>query len=120
MAASAAIFVGFGTPIPGREAKANQVFSEAVQEYTRLQQQGEIESFEAALLEPHGGDLGGFILIRGEREKLDRIRASAEFIRLNTRGQTVVHNLGVVNAFIGEQLNRQFASYESDIADLVS
>jgi len=32
----------------------------------------------------------------------------------------VVHNLGVVNAFIGEQLNRQFASYESDIADLVS
>jgi hypothetical protein len=119
MAASAAIFIGFGVPFPGRERQSVQVFGEVMQFYTRLQQQGEIESFEPALLEPHGGDLGGFILIRGERDKLDRLRASQEFQRLNTRGGAVVSNLGVVNAVIGEELNRQFGSYESDIADLV-
>jgi hypothetical protein len=119
MPASAALFLGFGHPVRGREHQASQVFNEAVQYYARLQQQGDIESFEAVLLEPHGGDLGGFILIRGDREKLDRFRATQEFTRLNTRGSTVVENLGVVNAAIGEELNRQFSTYESDIADLV-
>jgi hypothetical protein len=119
MAASAAVFIGFGQPVRGRERQAVQVFDEAVQYYTRLQQQGDIESFEAALLEPHGGDLGGFVLIRGDRDKLDKFRASQEFARLNTRAATVVQNLGVVNAAIGDELNRQFASYESDIADLI-
>ena len=42
--------------------------------YTKLQERGEIESFEAVLLEPHGGELGGFLLLRGEAEKLDRVR----------------------------------------------
>jgi len=36
--------------------------------------EGEIESFEMVLLEPHGGELGGFILLRGDQDKLARIR----------------------------------------------
>jgi hypothetical protein len=119
MAASAAIFIGFGQPVRGREQQALRLFDEAVQYYTRLQEQREIDSFEAALLEPHGGDLGGFVLVRGERSRLDEVRASAAFIRLTTRASTVVEHFGVVSAFIGDELNRQFASYSSDIADLV-
>ena len=119
MAANAAIFIGFGAPARGRERQAVQVFNEALQHYTQAQQQGQIESFEAALLEPHGGDLGGFILIRGEREKLDRFRSTPEFTRLTTRASTVVDHIGVVNAYIGETLNQQFSTYEGDIRDLV-
>ena len=57
------IFVGFGTPVRGREAKSLEVFNEALQWYAQLEQEGTIESFEAVFLEPHGGDLGGFILL---------------------------------------------------------
>ena len=59
MTANAALFIGWGQAIPGREQKALQVFNEGIQYWSKLQQQGMIESFEPFLLEPHGGDLAG-------------------------------------------------------------
>jgi hypothetical protein len=41
------IFIGFGFPVRGREQKASQVFGEAMELWGRLQQQGELESFDA-------------------------------------------------------------------------
>ena len=116
--ASAALFIGWGTVVRGREKQALGVFNEAIQYYTRLQQQGEVESFEPVALEAHGGDLAGFLLIRGERDKLERIRYMPEFLRLNSRALQVVDNFGVVSGFIGEELNRQFAEFQEAAADL--
>jgi hypothetical protein len=116
--ADAAIFVGWGPVIPGREQKALQVFNEAIQYYTRLQQQGQIESFESVALEPHGGDLAGFLLLRGETAKLSQVRSSEEFTRLNTRAVLVVTNFGAVGAYIGEGLNRLFADFQRQSAEL--
>src|SRR5215468_2696826 len=96
--ADSGLFVGFGLPVRGRERLATKVFGEAVEYYSRLQQQGEIESFEPVLLEAHGGELGGFFLLRGEQDKLARIRSSEEFERHTVRGQLIVENLGVVGA----------------------
>src|SRR5258708_16023657 len=107
--ATGAIFIGWGPVIPGREQTSLQVFGEAIQYYTRLKEQGQIDSFEAVALEPHGGDLGGFLLIRGDTGKLGQLRMSDEFVRLNSRAQLVVTNFGVTGAFIGEELNRLFA-----------
>ena len=117
--ATAALFVGWGPVVHTRERKSLQVFNEAIQYYTKLQEQGEVESFDAYLLEPHGGDLAGFLLLRGERDKLDRLRNSAEFLRLNNRAQAVVENVGVVTAYMGEELNRLLGTYEQDIGDLL-
>src|SRR5579859_1806634 len=61
--ANAALFIGWGKVVQGREAKSLEVFGEGLEYWTRLQQLGEIESFEPVALEPHGGDLGGFVLI---------------------------------------------------------
>jgi hypothetical protein len=116
--ANAALVIGWGPAVRGREQKALQVFNEAIQYYTRLQQQGEIESFEPVALEPHGGDLNGFLLVRGDREKLSRLRYSDEFVRLNNRAMQVVDNFGVIGAFIGEELNRLFADFGAQASDL--
>ncbi len=102
--ASAALFIGWGDVVRGREAKSLEVFNEGVQYWTRLQQTGAIESFEPVALEPHGGDLAGFVLIRGERNKLNELRYSEEWLRLNDRAATVVDGFGIVSAFIGEGL----------------
>jgi hypothetical protein len=64
--ANATLVIGWGPAVQGREQKALQVFSEAIQYYTRLQQQGQIDSFEPVALEPHGGDLNGFLLVGGD------------------------------------------------------
>lgn len=112
------IFVGFGTPVRGREAKSLEVFNEAMQYYARLQQEGRIESFEAAFLDPHGGDMDGFILLRGQRETLSRLRVEAEFERLTTRANLVVDGIGVVGASLGEGMARTIAMFQDAIGEL--
>lgn len=116
--ANAAIFIGWGPAVVGREQKAIQVFGEGVDYWTRMQQSGAIESFEAFQLEPHGGDLAGFCILRGEAEQLARLRGSEEFQRLNGRAQLVVTNFGVVNAVGGEALQQLFAQFGQNAAEL--
>jgi hypothetical protein len=115
-----AIFIGWGPVITGREQKAPDVFNEVVQFWGQKQQQGEVEGFDAFFLEPHGGDLAGFLIVRGDAQKLSQIRASDEFIRQTNRGQAVVQNFGVVTAFTGDRLNQLFQKYIPDISDVIS
>jgi hypothetical protein len=114
--ADAGIFIGFGYPVRGREHQAIQVFNEAIEYYTGLQEEGEIESVEPVFLAPHGGALGGFILLRGEVEKLDRLRESDEFQRIQIRAGLVVDHLGFVNAALGERLVKQMTLYDEQLA----
>ena len=116
--ADAALFIGWGAVVPGRERQAQRVFDEAVAYWTRLQQEGELESFEPVALEPHGGDLQGFCLLRGERDRLSRLRHSDEFRRLNARAALVVANYGVVSAHLGQELGREFATYQEQLGAL--
>src|SRR3954462_3926520 len=116
--ASAALFIGWGQGVRGRERQAVQVFNEAMQYDTRLKEQGEIESFEPVALEPHGGDLAGFLLVKGERAKLERLRFSPEVLRLNVRAGQVVDKFGVVSAFVGEELDSQFAMFQQAAGEL--
>ena len=116
--AAGALFVGWGPAVTGREQKALQVFNEAVAYYGRLQQAGTISGFEPFLLQPHGGDLGGFLLLRGDLEALARLLVEEEFVRLNGRAQLVVTNFGVVLAHTGEDLQRLFAEFGRNAAEL--
>ena len=113
-----ALVIGWGPAVRGREHKALQVFNETIQFYRQLQQQGTIESFESVGLEPHGGDLLGFTLVRGDREKLNALRTSEEFLRLTNRVGLVVDNFSVITAFIGEELRHLYADYRTQASEL--
>ena len=116
--ADAALFIGWGAPVRGREGKGLEVFGEATAYYAGLQEGGQIESWEAVLLEPHGGELDGFILLRGSRDQLDAAQATEEFERMTTRAGLIVENLGVVHGFIGTGLERAMGQYQTAIGDL--
>jgi hypothetical protein len=116
--ADSGIFIGFGPPVRGRERQAIKVFNEGFEYYSRLQQEGEIESFEPVLLDPHGGELGGFFLLRGDKDKLARIRGTEEFERLTARAELIVENLGIVGAFLGERLMSQMAVFSQQVEEL--
>ena len=116
-----ALFIGWGpNAVHGREEAALKVFQESIQYYTQLQQQGQIDSFEPVFLEPHGGDLGGFILMRGDREKLNQIRYSDEFVRLTNRASSIIENVGIVTAFVGEDMERFVSNILPNTQDLIS
>jgi len=112
------LFIGWGQIPRGREKKALAGFNEAIQYYAGLQQAKTIESFEPVVLEQHGGDLYGFVLIRGEREKLAMLRVDREFQRQTIRGALVVDNLGVVGALLGDGLNEGLATYAQQLDEL--
>jgi hypothetical protein len=113
-----ALFVGWGAVVTGREQQAARVFGETMEYFGRLQQQGEIGSVEPFFLEPHGGDLGGFFLLRGELDALARVRTSQEFGRVILRASMVVQNVGVVAATTGDELARQLGEFQQEIAAL--
>lgn len=115
-----ALFLGWGEVVRGRETKAVEVFNESIQYYGQLQQDGKIESFEPYFLAPHGGDLGGFVLLHGERAQLDEIVRSEEFERLQTRVSMIVDGSGTVPAFTGEALARGMGHFQEAAGDLGS
>jgi len=116
--ADTGLFIGFGLPVRGRERESIKVFNEVFEYCSGLQQEREIESFEPVLLEPHGGELGGFFLLRGDRDSIARVRGSEELERHVVRGQLIVDNIGVVSAFLGERLTGQLSLFAHQVEEL--
>lgn len=112
------IFVGWRDIVRGREEAAQRVFQEAMEFWGRLQASGEIEGVDVVFLDAHGGDLGGFFLLKGEREKLARLRAGAEMERLMIRASTVVEGSGAIGGVIGDGAMRRRAAQREAESDL--
>jgi hypothetical protein len=114
--ADAGLFIGWGQVARGREDLALDVFNETLELYGQMQADGRIESSETCLLEPHGGELAGFELLRGSEEQIAEVRNAEDFQRLIAKASLVVDNLGVVSVALGEGLGRQIAIYQESIA----
>jgi len=114
--ADAGLFVGWGEVVRGREDRALDVFNETLELYGQMQSDGRIESFEVCLLEPHGGELAGFVLLRGSEEQIDVVHRAEDFERVMTKASLVVDDLGVIPALMGASLARGMAIYQEEIA----
>jgi hypothetical protein len=114
--ADAGLFIGWGEVVRGREDRALEAFNETVELYGQLQSDGRIESFELALLDPHGGDLLGYAMLRGSEDQIDAVRRDENFIRLMTKASLIVENLGIIPASIGEGLARAMSIYQEELA----
>src|SRR3954453_11132473 len=116
--ADAALFIGWGQVVRGREKRAVQVFNESVEYWGGLQGDGKIEDFEVVLLTPHGGDLQGFALLRGSEDQISALRADEEFQRRVARADLIVESQGVIDAAIGEGIARGMSQYQGEVDDL--
>jgi hypothetical protein len=116
--ADSGLFIGWGKVVRGREGPAVDSFNETVGYLGRLQGDGRIEDFELCFLDPHGGDLDGFMLLRGSAEQIDAVRRDEEFQHHIRRADLFVDNLGVVGASLGERIARQMALYQEEIGAL--
>jgi hypothetical protein len=109
--ADRALFVGFGAPVRGREERAVDVFNEFVDMFGRMQSDGRIAGSEITLLDPHGGDLGGFFMVHGSAEQCAALTNDEEFRRSSIDASLIVENFGVVPATTGEGVARQMGMY---------
>jgi hypothetical protein len=100
-------FMAWNRAIPGRERQSAEHFQEFMQYLAAQQQAGRIQSFEPVFLEPHGGDLGGFVLIRADHAKLDALLASADWVRHRTRATLHLEGSGCVRGVTGDLLQER-------------
>ena len=112
------LFVGFGVPVRGREERAIAVFGEFVAMFGRMQSDGRIEGIDITLLDAHGGDLGGFFLVRGSAEQCAALQNDEEFRRAAIDATLVVENFGVVAAVTGEGVGPEMALYGEAVGKL--
>jgi hypothetical protein len=114
--ADAGLFIGWGQVVRGREERALEVFNETIEFYGQLAGDGRIESFEVCLLNPHGGDLAGFALLRGSEEQIDAVRHDDDFTRVMQKADLIVDGLGMIDALLGDGLARGITIYQEEIA----
>ena len=77
--ATAVLFIGWDRPHHGTEDKAYGYLATEGLAYLRKLEGKSFERLEMVGLTPHGGDLNGFVLLFGERPKLDELRRTDEF-----------------------------------------
>ena len=114
--ADRALFVGFGMPVRGREERAIAVFNEFVAMLGRMQGDGRIEGMDVTLLDPHGGDLGGFFMVHGSDEQCSTLQMDEEFRRACIDAGLIVDNFGVVPAATGDMVMQEMGMYGEAVA----
>lgn len=79
------ILFGWNRSVPGREQLSAQHFQEFMGYLQAQKSQGTIDAFEPVLIEPHGGTVNGFFLIKGDPGKLNAMVASPEWMQHQMR-----------------------------------
>jgi hypothetical protein len=62
---------------------------------------------DVTLLDPHGGDLGGFFMVHGSHEQCGALTMDQEFRRAVIDASLIVDNFGVVPAATGEGVSAE-------------
>jgi hypothetical protein len=115
--ANNALFLGWNRVVPGREHQAMNLWRKFMEYNTGLQSEGKIESFEPVILAAHGGDLNGFIMIRGEAEQLAKVRADDVFGDLAIEANYCLDRFGIVIGFIGDGITDQLSRWSKHFAE---
>jgi hypothetical protein len=110
------LFLSWGQVVRGREERALEVFNESVRFYGRMQQEGRIESFDVALLEPHGGSINGYFALHASASQLAELRETEEFRRLQIDVSMIIDDLRVVNGLTGDGLAREMSMFAEAVS----
>ncbi|MCC6747712.1 MAG: hypothetical protein IT371_08655 [Deltaproteobacteria bacterium] len=105
--ATACLLIGWNQPYPDRQDEAYKtVMREGLEKAAMWKKGGWFEGYEAIGLTPHGGTLGGFLLFKGERAKLDELRRTDEFERFSMRLARLFDGYRVVPGVTEEGLRK--------------
>jgi hypothetical protein len=111
------ILFGWNRPLPGRERISAAHFDEFVAYLEGLRKKNTITGYDVVFLTPHGGDLNGFFLLRGDGSKLDALVASEDWSRHMTRATLHLDGVGYVRGYCGEAIKPQMDLWKAALTD---
>ena len=77
---------------------------------------GGSRTWTSTLLDPHGGDLGGFFMVHGSAEQCSALAMDEEFRRACIDASLIVENFGVVPAATGAGVAEEMTMYTEAVA----
>jgi hypothetical protein len=104
--ASACLFIGWDRPRAGREREALSQLPEVIAQLDKYRDSGWFERYDVIGLTPHCSALNSFILVQGERTKLDELRRSDGFERFSMQLGQWFDGYGVVPGVTLEGLQK--------------
>jgi hypothetical protein len=103
----AALMLSFGAVVPGRERLAVEMFVEVGRYLGRLLDAGAVTTFRPYFFaDGLMGDVSGFFLLEGDRERLDSLRRDEGFVVLLLRAGAAVGNVRVHTLLAGSDAGR--------------
>ncbi len=117
--AKGALFISWGPLIPGREEIGAGVLQGAMQLLEVYRGAGRIDGFDVYTLEPHRGDLQGFVILTGDKDVLAILRVDDEFVKTIVGVQLVHQKVGVVGARTGAEMMALFGMWAEQEANLL-
>jgi hypothetical protein len=108
------LLIAWNAPRQGLESRALEVFNEALGILGRKQQDGQIDSFDVALLGPNA-DMDGFIMIRGTADQITALRLDEEFQRNTVDAQLTVDGIRHLEGYTNEAVATQMQMYTEAI-----
>ncbi len=117
--ADGALYVSWGELIPGREETGSGVLGSALAFLGKLQAEGLVASADAVVLEPTGGTTLGFVLVKGDRDRLALLRVAPEFLEIVIGIQLVHRNVAVAWAHTGQELGQVLGLWARREAELL-
>jgi len=110
--ADAGFWIAWGLPTQGRELHALELLRETRGYLEELTDDRRIERFDISILKPQTTELGGFILIQGTNEQIDRLRRDDDFQVWVNRVQLVADQVGIVDAWVDEDISEAIDLYD--------
>lgn len=83
-----AALIRWGAQVPGREAKALEVFGKSIERFEQLAKEGRIHAHREYIALT--GRAGGFTILEGDVEELQKILVEPETLALNTQAEAIV------------------------------
>jgi hypothetical protein len=83
-----AVVIRWGANIPGREAKGLEVFMSAIERFEQFAKSGRIHSHKEFIALT--GKSGGFMIIEGDVDELQKILVEPETLSLNSKAEAIV------------------------------
>ena len=109
--ADSCLFMGWKKPFEGRQRAAIELFGVFMGYLGEQVQNGTLESVEPVFLEQHGGDLNGYIIMRGEGTKIDVLKRTPRFVELATQASVCLDGYGLVEGVLGRGIEQRMALF---------
>jgi len=88
-----AVVFRWGSNVAGREATGLEAFGTAIERFEALAKQNRIHSHREYIALT--GQLGGFMIVEGDVEELQKIMIEPETLALNSKAEAIVHDFSI-------------------------